>query len=178
MPYFRNDNAHGVRVGNSRIAPGTVALVPDEDADLYATYEGVEKVSDSAGKKAVDEQRGAGAVSPESPSAEIQAGLADLRVAHRAAAVSAPLQVVRGDDDAPLGPPSGVITTKQAVAKDGSEAERRAFADHEYDEVPEGASPIEKAQAANTAAVEEVAQDLASRLESGEPVADAADEKE
>lgn len=175
MPYVRNDNQHGVRTGNSRVAANSVGYVSDEDLKVYETYEGVEKLSDAKGKEAVEEQR-AGGLTPESPSHDLHEELAELRVAHRMAAVAAPLQVVRGDDDAPLGPPSGVITTKQAVAKGGSEAERRAFADHEYDEVPEGASPVEQVQAEATNAAEEVAQGLAERLQGDAPADDSAEE--
>jgi hypothetical protein len=166
MPYFRNENPHGVRVGNSRIPANSVGYVSDEDAKSYANYNGVSKVSDSEGKKAVEEQRDS-KMTDVSPGTELNSRMAEARVASRSYGVTGPLQVVIGDDDAPYGPPSGVVTTKQLEAQKGPE-EKRRFADHEHIEVPEGASQVEKDQAENTRVVEEVARELAERQSSGE----------
>lgn len=75
-------------------------------------------------------------------------------------AVSAPLQEVIGDDDAPYGPPTGTITTKQAVAQEGP-VEKERFADHERlpDDLGENASPVEREQAAAKQRAEEVLQE-------------------
>lgn len=154
--YVKNTNGHGVRDGDVRVPPGGVAKVDGDSA--LASYNGVEKAT----KAEYDKYRESDAVGPGSPSHDRHEALKTLSQRHRAEAVAAPLQVVVGDDDAPHGPPTGVITTKQAVAKESAEAKRR-FADHEQIEVPEGASDIEKQQAANTRAVEEVAQELAKR---------------
>lgn len=152
--YVKNTLDHGVRADGQRIPAGGVAKVDGDSA--LADYPGVE----SSSKKDYDAYRKQREVGGGSPSRDRHEALKGYRQAHRAESVAAPLQVVVGDDDAPYGPNTGTITTKQAVAKQGAE-EKRRFADHEQAEVPEGASKIEQKQAANTRAVEEVAQRLA-----------------
>lgn len=154
--YVKNTNGHGVRDGAVRIPAGGVAKV--DSGSAIASYNGVE----SSSKKDYDAYQKQGSVGGGSPSRDRHENLKKLRHRHRMEAVAAPLQVVVGDDDAPHGPNTGVITTKQAVAKESAEAKRR-FADHEQAEVPEGASEIEQRQAENTRVAEEVAQELAQR---------------
>lgn len=160
--YLKNENAHGVRVGRTRIPPGGVAKVDGDEAKTYASYNGVEKASEND----YNEYRQQDQVGGGSPSRDTHQRMKEYRHAHRAESVSAPLQVVVGDDDAPYGPATGTVTTKQLEAKKGTE-EKRRFADHEQAEVPEGASEIEQRQAENTRAVEEVAQKLAQEQQAG-----------
>lgn len=166
MPYFRNNNAHGVRAGGSRIGPGQVVEVSDEDAKAYSSYDDVEKVSAQEGKDAAKERRDADNPSQDSPSKDLNEVVAKARTAARSQGIVAPLQVVVGDDDAPYGPPTGVVTTKQTEAEKGPE-EKRRFADHEHVDVPEKASPIEQQQAENVREFEDLAQELAERQSGG-----------
>ena len=69
-----------------------------------------------------------------------------------------PLNQVVGDNDAPIGPPSVTITTKQAVQRIGP-AEKRAYGDHERlpeEATNEGLSLVELAQAQAKALVEDM----------------------
>lgn len=161
MPYLKNTLGHGVRSGATRIPPGGVADVDGDAAKVLGSYAGVEKAS----KEEYDAAHAPDATGGGSPSRDAEQRMKAHRVAHRVEATAAPLQVVVGDDDAPYGPPSGVVTTKQTEAKKGAE-EKRRFADHEHAEVPKGASKVEQKQAKATAAVEEVASKLAAEQSS------------
>lgn len=95
------------------------------------------------------------------------------------AVASAPLQVVVGDDQAPYGPGTGTVTTKQAIVQDGGSEEYQAFAQGEPKgkvEQQEGApnqdgeplgphgtpvsSQVHNEQVAARDTVEEIARDL------------------
>lgn len=165
--YVKNTNGHGVRADDVRIPAGGVAQVDSDSA--VVGYNGVETSS----KKEYDAYRKQRELGGGSPSRDRHENLKELRQRHRMESVAAPLQVVVGDSDAPHGPNTGTITTKQAVAAESAEAKRH-FADHEQAEVPEDASPVEKQQAENTRVAEEVAQELAKREQEA---ADASDEK-
>jgi hypothetical protein len=90
------------------------------------------------------------------------------------ASVSAPLNRVIGDNEAPYGPPTGTITTKQAVMREASNSnERNAFGDHEW--LPEDAEErnladstsgkIQAAQAEQSGKLEKVTEEI---LDSGD----------
>lgn len=163
--YVKNTNGHGIRGDGVRVPAGGVAKV-DGDGDL-AGYAGVEKVT----KKEYDAYRKQGQLGGGSHQRDRHEELKRLRQEHRMVSTAAPLQVVVGDDDAPYGPPTGTVTTKQTEAKKGPE-EKRRFADHEQAEVPEGASEVEQRQAENVRAAEEVAQKLAAADEQGSAAAE------
>lgn len=113
--------------------------------------------------------------------------LAPARSALRALTTVAPLQVVIGDDQAPYGPPTGTITTKQALAQESEEG-RKAFADGEAipgDVVADGQTPDTRLAQQPTGVEVHNAQEQASRvaqaaaeshLEGHQGVAPAADE--
>jgi len=160
-PDLVNTLDHPVRVTDEngqtvRVVPGQVITADGATADRLTAIEGVET--------ATDEHRDAYAASraPVSDVASAKLGaeqhVSDLRAASRMASTAVPLNQVIGDDDAPLGPPSGTITTKQAVARSGPE-QKAAYADHER--LPEEAeneklSEVERAQAEAKGLVEEI----------------------
>lgn len=166
MPELINNLPHRVAVTDSegrvhKLASGQVKSVDGGAADLLLGIEGVETASSEdkdnyqANKRGVMSDATSGKQSRE-------AAYAEARAQARAINVSVPLNEVIGDNDAPLGPPSGVITTKQAVAGLGPE-EKRAYADHErlpHEAEDEGLSPVERAQAAAKAKLAELHEGL------------------
>jgi hypothetical protein len=87
------------------------------------------------------------------------------------ASVSAPLNRVIGDNEAPFGPPTGTITTKQAVMRAAENSnERNAFGDHEW--LPEDAEArnladstsgkVQAAQAEQSGKLEKVTEEILS----------------
>jgi len=167
--YVKNELHHRVVVGDATVPGDSVAWVEDDEAvKTLTSYEGVTKLNQSDGKAAVDAQ--SAGPSEESPGEDEHRRLAELAVEHRTSATSAPLQLVVGDDDAPLGPPQGTVTTKQMAAAEGP-TEKSAFADHEHmpEDLGEQASDVEQRQAERTAAVEEVAARLAGGEEEAPP---------
>lgn len=161
---FVNDNEHPIRVkdGNGalqRIQAGGAVKADGAYADRLSATNGVREGSDD-----------------DLATSEVQAApldhdraVADVATAARQLAkqitVVGPLQRVIGDDQAPYGPPSGTVTTRQAVAQkavaEGDQRTREAFADHDavskvdatQDSVPlSGASPVESAAVHNAQA--------------------------
>lgn len=133
MPVFHNTNEHNVTAKDEggkvvRIRAGRAKSVDGVAADQLAGYNGVREVSgDEAEQLLAGRQGASGDLTTES---ELGTRAAQARAAATHAVVSAPLQVVVGDDSAPLAPPSGTVTTKQVMASKG-QVERQAFADHE-----------------------------------------------
>lgn len=176
--YLRNDNSHGVRADGVRIPPGAVGRV-DSDSSLVGAN-GVEKVQKSDYDDYQDSRPRRGDDTGVATTSEKL--LREARLAGRLA-VSAPLQKVVGDDQAPLGPPTGTVTTKQTAAGESDEA-RKAFAPNEAApgsevEVGEGgfsgrlpSQEVHNRQAAATEQVEEVTQALIDEERSGETVGD------
>jgi hypothetical protein len=197
-PSFVNDKPHAVRVEDEngvlrRLVPGRVVEADGKYADNLKAA-GLSSASEDdqrSWEKHVAEGSG-----PSSEGATRLASkllLGPIRVAGRLAA-AAPLRRVVGDDAAPYGPPSGTVTTKAEAAK-VSDADRRAFADHEAlpgEEIPHAGTPnpslpaaagvsseeIHNAQVQNATLAEEVAKevieeaesfDVAGQFRSGEP---------
>jgi hypothetical protein len=117
---YVNKNPHFAAVENNdgklqRIQPGEVVEADGGFADRLSRCPGVESAS-SADKKAWDGRNDTAAVASAGPTPQsaVQDALAEAR-GHIAAATAALNQIVIGDDQAPYGPPSGVVTTVQAV---------------------------------------------------------------
>lgn len=163
MPYFKNDNDHHIRVddGNGnlrRIAPGSVLQATGQFADNLKETSGISNASGEDREKFVESLRGPSA--DPTPGTELNEGLAATRTAARVSAVAVPLARVVGDDNAPAGPPSGTITSKQTAASKG---EKEAFAPKER--LPEDAGneklqPVQRQQAKNAKAVAEQAAEV------------------
>ena len=165
MPELVNTLPHGVRVKDDngdehRLRPGQVKSFDGSAADKLSAIEGVDTAS-SEDKEHWEAEyaRLSGRVS-DTPSITggLQQSMLDARTAARMASVALPLNTVIGDNDAPMGPPSGTITTKQAVARQ-SAADHGAFSQGEH--LPEDAesgklSDVEQAQAEARAALEEL----------------------
>jgi hypothetical protein len=135
--YYRNTNKHGVSIGSGRQRAGSVFSADGDDAQKWGEVPGVEKAS----KKDYDDQRSERTAN--NPSSEksgemlARQRITDQRVEHRRLTVSGPLQRVVGDDQAPLGPPTGTLSTKREEAEKDL-AHRLAFGPNEAKEkVPE-----------------------------------------
>ena len=171
MAYLKNPLDHAVRVYDEngslrRVRPGQV-VEADGDFEKNLKAVGAESASQSDYETYEDDRRSAGPSEDVTRSAINSETINEARRAARAATV-ANLNEVHGDDDAPLGPPSGTVTTKQAVVREGGPAEKRAFGDHER--LPEEAdneslSEIERKQAANKAPVEQAVEETTKRVE-------------
>ena len=162
MPDLVNKRDHPVRVTDEngqtvRVVPGQVISVEGAVADKLSAYDGVESASDED-REAHAAARGGLPSETVSTKQAMETRYSGLRAQGRAATIAVPLNEVVGDNDAPLGPPSGTITTKQAVMRQGP-AERAAFGDHERlpeDAENEGLSDVERAQAEAKALVEDL----------------------
>jgi hypothetical protein len=158
MPsYLYNETDGPIRVDDGqghlrRFPPGQPVQV---SGDLEKNAGGVEGL-----RSATDEEVNAASGEPQPGSRDVtrDQALADLSAYARTVTVAVPLNEVIGDDEAPYGPPSGTITTKQAVAR-GAEnsSERQRFGQHEW--LPEDAegrdlSPVQEAQAQASGRVE------------------------
>lgn len=169
MPKLVNKNAHGIRVTSedgreTRLRAGQVMEASGELADLLSGVANVQP----AKKEDVDAWEAVLAASRHDAGQGMDNILAQARVAVSQATISAPLNVVIGDNDAPMGPPTGTVTTKQAMMREGGD-NKRAFGDHERlpeEAEDEGLSEVERIQAEAKAAVEELSQDL---IDSGKP---------
>lgn len=172
---YVNKNTHAAHVkGNDgqlvRLAPGQVVNADGAFADNLSTTPGVAEAS-SADKKAWEGT----AAATETEAAPTPSSLVnDAIVEARAAAtklLAATNQLVIGDDQAPYGPPSGVVTTAQAVKDkehfahlsaghvgevDGGTAEGKIGGS----EVPTSAE-VHNSQVERTAAVDDLAKALA-----------------
>lgn len=140
MPKLVNRNAHGVRTTDSdgkryRLRPGQVIEVDGAGADALNGVNGVDSANGDD-EKAWDERRGVSTGNPSDGgglSAAVEGANTSRRAAARREAIAAPLNVVVGDDEAPKGPPTGTITTKQAAAREDADSPggRGGFAQHE-----------------------------------------------
>jgi hypothetical protein len=158
MPYVKNTSDQAARVPTGdrgllkRVPAGAVVELSEDE---HKAAKG-NPLLESASKEDYDAQavKRTGDSRDTARYQKLATTLADAR----AQAVSVPLNEVVGDSDAPQGPASGTITTKQAVARQGVE-ERRAFADHEAlpeDEKDESKSAVHRAQARNKAKTEKL----------------------
>jgi len=167
MPTLVNKNAHPIRVTDSdgvqhRLVAGQVVDLDGAAADAVSGTVGVE--SASAEDKSAWEARLSQGRFDDADGDGFDNIVADARRAVAEATVVAPLNTVIGDSAAPHGPPTGTITTKQAVVRDGDKHDKKAFGDHEH--LPEAAddeslSHVERKQAAGKAAVEELTAEVA-----------------
>ncbi|HKB40207.1 MAG TPA: hypothetical protein VKD72_27500, partial [Gemmataceae bacterium] len=150
-----------VRVNNVRYAPG--AITDNEDVKGKPGFRSVK--DDEAAQLASQRP---GTFADAKPDAVEQA-VADKMRWVGLATTAVPLNTVVGDNEAPHGPPTGTITTKQAVMREaGSSVERKAFGDGEW--LPEDAKErnladstsgkVQAAQASASGALEEVTQEL------------------
>jgi hypothetical protein len=160
MPYVY-EGEEPVRVNNVRYAPGAIT-----DSEDVKGKPGFRSIKDDEAAKIASERPGTFANAK--PDA-MMAAVADRIAWIGDATVAAPLNTVVGDNEAPFGPPTGTITTKQAVMRDAaSSAERMAFGDHEWlPEDEEGrnlgdstSGKVQAAQAAASGRLEEVTQEL------------------
>jgi hypothetical protein len=160
--FVKNTNPHYIYAETNgrmeRMAPGQIKEV-DDDSRLNRSP-GVESSSQEDFDKWNEERSGGS--TDETDEMRRNREFGELRAQADQVAIAAPLQVVVGDDDAPFGPPSGTITTKEAIVKGGDAEDRRRFADHERfeDELPENASEVEQRQARSKSAVSQKAEEL------------------
>jgi hypothetical protein len=155
--YLYNETDGPIRVDDGkgnlrRFPPGQPIAV---DGDLESNASGVEGLRSASDDEVKQAQSG---VEAGSRDVTRDNALADLSAYARTVTVAVPLNEVIGDDEAPYGPPSGTITTKQAVARQAANSsERQRFGQHEW--LPEDADerelgPVQEAQAQATGRVE------------------------
>lgn len=155
MGFYKNDSDEVVRVGEGqsrRVPPGAVVEGDFDDSPLTS-------VSDKDAEEYQKSQRGNsyGEGSRDIPRDKV---FSDLRVYARTMQTGAPLNVVIGDDEAPYGPRTGTITTKQAVMRDArknNSVERRQFGDNEWigeDAEERNLGPVQESQANVSGALE------------------------
>lgn len=136
-----------------RFPPGSVVPVSGDLESNALEAEGLRTATDEE----VEKSQG-GDMQPGSRDVTRDNALADLSAYARTVTVAVPLNEVIGDDEAPFGPPSGTITTKQTAAREAaSSTERMAFGGLEW--LPEDAEkrelgPVQEAQAQATGRVE------------------------
>lgn len=161
--YLYNETDSPIRVSdgqgqNRRFPPGQPVPV---SGDLESNASGVDGLRDATDDEVKQAQSG---VEPGSRDVTRDQALADLSAYARTVTVAVPLNEVIGDDEAPFGPPSGTITTKQTAAREAkSSVERMAFGDHEWlKEEAEGRDlgPVQQAQADATERVEAMTEKL------------------
>ena len=170
MPDLVNKLDHPARVTDEngqpvRVVPGQVVSVDGKVADQLTAIDGIESAS-GEDKEAWEAQQGGLPSDIPSTRESAMEHYSEMRTRGRAASIAVPLNEVIGDNDAPLGPPSGTITTKQAVVRQ-SEADRAAYADHERlpeEAEDEGLSDVERAQAEAKALVEELHNEALERM--------------
>jgi hypothetical protein len=178
MPKFVNTADHPVRVADEsgalrRVVPGQVVEADGKFADNLKGTNGIESAKKEHEDAYAERQA---ARTGASRDRAILEQATEARAAARSLA-SADAQVVRGDDQAPHGPGTGTITTKQALAEEG---EGEAFAQGEainIGEVAEGedvagrpnGGKVHNQQLAREQATGETASALAALAEDGEP---------
>jgi hypothetical protein len=168
MPYVYEGDAP-TRVNGVRYAPGNTT-----DDEAVKGKPGFKEISDDDAAKAAASRPGTFGDAKEDSWKGKFAENSEW-VAH--AGTSAVLNRVIGDDEAPYGPPSGTITTKQAVMRDAEQ--RPHFGDLEWtpEEVEErklnemgSSGEVQYAQGKASGKAEEVAKEL---IEGGEGTAEA-----
>jgi hypothetical protein len=142
MAYFKNTLSHAVRAGetrDTRIPAGGVVQVSDDDAQKYEGVNGVESASEQdynsyREQSVVTADKTGDMVLQEEYNSTVGEAARNL--------VAAPLQVVVGDNEAPLGPPTGTRTTKRALMNQDA-AHAAAFGPNEAREkVEEPEQPL------------------------------------
>lgn len=176
MPYVY-EGEEPTRVNGVRYAPGTTS-----DDDAVKGKSGFRKVSDNEVQELAANRPGN---FPDAQTDAWQERFSDAVAWMGAATVAAPLNVVVGDNEAPYGPPTGTITTKQAVMRDADNSvERKAFGDHEWvaedaeernlDESTSG--KVQAAQARQSGTLEEITEEyIQAKEESTEGASDDSD---
>lgn len=135
-PSFVNDNSHAIRVRDedgklARVLPQQVVDADGKYADNLERTNGVRTANDE------DRETWESIAGPSEGGKlfrrDASARAAEARVDARRVSIVGPLQRVVGDSSAPYGPPTGTITTKQALVEglDPGDPDRQAFADHE-----------------------------------------------
>ena len=175
MPAFVNSNPHAIRVRDEngvekRVLPGQVVDASGAYADNLKGTGGVETANAEQRKAYEDRQTGDVTGGPARRLAA-KRSLGPMRIAIRHATIAAPLRRVIGDDQAPYGPETGVVTTK-AGADDPAHFEpneaRPVGKVDANDEVVDGlpSSAVPTSPAIHNAQVEnaEVAEGVAERL--------------
>ena len=173
MAEYVNTNPHGVITRDEngervRYAPG-----PFESDD--SSVEQIDGVVSASSQEGQDYE----ALHPQSEDTQggslndsVAAGLAEARsAARRFLAVSN--QVILGDDEAPFGPETGTVTTKQAHIEGvpAGDPERQAFADHEAfpSEVRgKAVTDVAAQQAVDTEKVNQLAAELVAESQEGD----------
>jgi hypothetical protein len=161
--YLYNETDGPIRVDDGsgqtrRFPPGQPVPV---SGDLEKNAGGVDGLRAATDEEVKQAQAG---VEPGSRDVTRDQALADLSAYARTVTVAVPLNEVIGDDEAPYGPPSGTITTKQTAAREGkSQFERDRFGQHEW--LPEDAEgrnlgPVQQAQAEATGRVEQMTEQV------------------
>lgn len=149
MPLFVNENEHPIRVAVDptgaqlpRILPGQIVQASGGYADNLGSTPGVREASAEEYESYLAELGDPNTADLGASRTRPRQLVAQARTAIGYATVVGPLQRVVGDDQAPFGPPSGTITTRQAVAREANEAgdqrTRMAFADHDALDPVEG----------------------------------------
>lgn len=165
MPYvYEGDEP--TRVNGVRYAPGSVS-----ESDDVKGKKGFREVSDEEVEEIAAKRPGSfGDAQPDAWEEKFSAASKWMGQA----SVAANLNKVVGDNEAPYGPPTGTITTKQAVMRGASNsAERRAFGDHEW--APEDkdnlgdstSSAVQKTQAEESGQVEQITDELVGSQQQG-----------
>lgn len=131
MPTLQNDNTHRVYVDRGdgqmvKIGAGRAKNVEGKAADALKALSGVRVLTGDEAKAALEREASPSTGDGLDIGQAVAEGIAEIN--HLA--VSAPLRVVVGDDQAPYGPPSGTVSTKGAEAAKSPEAARQ-FADGE-----------------------------------------------
>ena len=172
MPELVNKRDHAVRVpGQSggpsqRLRSGQVGSFDGEVADRFLAIEGVENANDED-KENWEALRTASSMGLVTSKGSLQEAITEAKLKAAMVGVVVPLNTVIGDDDAPMGPPTGVITTKAAVKRTG-DAEARAYGNLER--MPEEAdnenlSEVERTQAEMQQMAEEVHNEILEQAE-------------
>lgn len=185
MPLFINENSHPIRVPSAegqvltipRIPAGAVVEADGYYADRLSQTPNVREASSDEADAYHDrqEQRRERNMNPGPALRQAAAeAVGPVRQQARMLSVVGPLQRVIGDDTAPYAPPTGTITTKQAVRREaiaaGEMAQAQAFGPNEATYTIEGVEPenpldatvrtapaIHNTQALNQVAAEEAA---------------------
>lgn len=133
MPSFVNSHDHPVRIADEngnlqRYTPGQVVKAEGRNADLLVESGAFETATEEDVQAFDASRRG---MQPGGLRIAAKDALSGALLYLRQMTVSGPANVVIGDDAAPVGPPSGTITTKHEVALKGGPREQRAFAPNE-----------------------------------------------
>lgn len=149
MGYYRNTSDSAQRVDDGtgrlrRVAPGAVVEASGDFEDNLKSRDGVE----SASKE--DFQNQGHKFSSDTRDQDRDRLVTDMASYANLVTTAVPLNEVIGDDDAPYGPPTGTITTRQAAKhNEGNPVGKNLIGHHEWNnQNAEGRdlSPIEQLQ--------------------------------